>query len=317
MKYTVTNDSVSVVLDGEMYTARRGAANFDALRAAVLAGDEDGARRNRTVGRTVKEWLKAPFHLIGGTVYHGERMLPESLTQRIIATAEEGHSPESLLRFWERLSQNPSSRSVEQLFPFLQHEAIPLDQNGYILAYKGVRSDLKDVHSRTFDNSPGNIHEMQRNLISDDPNHGCHFGFHVGSLGYATNFGERTVIVRVDPADVVCIPYDHSFQKMRVCRYEVVGHYTGALPSTVIDQDDLPSIEAVEEDAVAVPSAGIKVNRRWRRVHALDRQGLMGEPLDLLRKYAVHALKLVGVYRLSGGKTALVDEIVRLRGDGG
>jgi hypothetical protein len=33
---------------------------------------------------------------------------------------------------------------------------------------------------------------------------------------------DRFVMVKVDPANVVCIPYDSGYEKMRVCEYEVV-----------------------------------------------------------------------------------------------
>jgi hypothetical protein len=61
---------------------------------------------------------------------------------------------------------------------------------------------------------------------------------HVGSLeyvrgfacGYGTEGGDRIVIVKVNPADVVSVPYDCQNQKVRTCKYEVLREYTGPLP---------------------------------------------------------------------------------------
>lgn len=39
---------------------------------------------------------------------------------------------------------------------------------------------------------------------------------------YASTFGPRMVLVKVDPADLVCVPYDCSHGKVRVCRYWVI-----------------------------------------------------------------------------------------------
>jgi hypothetical protein len=146
-----------------------------------------------------------------------------------------------VFRFYERLSRNPSRRSVTQLFDFLKHMNIPLEEDGRFLAYKAVKSDFKDVHSGTVDNHPGQINKLDRNLVSDDPNETCHFGFHVGALGYASTFhtGGEMVICRVDPEHVVCVPYDHSHQKMRVCEYEVVGMYSGVPMSSTIHREEL------------------------------------------------------------------------------
>jgi hypothetical protein len=51
---------------------------------------------------------------------------------------------------------------------------------------------------------------------------------YVASYG-SVNSGDRIVIVKVNPADVVSVPKDCSYQKVRTCRYEVVGEYEGEL----------------------------------------------------------------------------------------
>ena len=55
-----------------------------------------------------------------------------------------------------------------------------------------------------------------KSLCDNTPN--VHFGGHE----YASTFGPRMVLVRVDPADLVCVPHDCSQGKVRVCRYWVV-----------------------------------------------------------------------------------------------
>ena len=89
------------------------------------------------------------------------------------------------------------------------------------------------MHSGKFDNTPGRVHEMKRNDVDDDARVACSNGFHVGSLEYATGFGPKCVIVEVDPADVVSVPFDCDGQKMRVSKYRVVCDYKGALNGTL------------------------------------------------------------------------------------
>lgn len=55
-----------------------------------------------------------------------------------------------------------------------------------------------------------------KSLCDNTPN--VHFGGHE----YASTFGPRMVLVRVDPADLVCVPFDCSQGKVRVCRYWVL-----------------------------------------------------------------------------------------------
>jgi hypothetical protein len=74
------------------------------------------------------------------------------------------------------------------------------------------------------DNSPGRVVEMERNQVDDNKDQTCSTGLHFCGMSYLSHFsGERTVIVKVNPADVVSIPSDYNGAKGRACRYEVVG----------------------------------------------------------------------------------------------
>ena len=230
--WTITNESVSVVLDGEMYTLKSGDKNFAAARAAVFAGEWDKVPALVSRGKMLEEWAAAYGHgklfaFREGLVHYKGYPVPQQLNQRMLTMAEEGGDPTYLMRFWDLLDENPSNRSVFQLYSFLAHNSIAIDQDGYVLAYKGVQRDYTDYHSGEWDNSVGRENSMPRNQISDDPRSACSEGFHVGALKYAKSFGSdgRLVICRVHPKDVVCIPYDSSAQKMRCCAYKVIGHY--------------------------------------------------------------------------------------------
>jgi len=77
---------------------------------------------------------------------------------------------------------------------------------------------------------------MARNKVDDDKNIGCSYGFHAGTLEYATGFAcsnDKLVLVEIDPADVVSIPTDCNFQKLRTCRYKVVAEYERPLEEQV------------------------------------------------------------------------------------
>jgi len=88
-----------------------------------------------------------------------------------------------------------------------------------------------DIHTGTFDNSVGKICEMHRNQVCDDKDNVCSYGLHFCSIGYLPHYASsdgtcRTMIVKINPRDVVSIPRDHNNSKGRCCRYEVVGEYT-------------------------------------------------------------------------------------------
>lgn len=296
--YTITNDNVSIVVDGETLTVRRGASNFEAARNAVLAEDWSDIKTIFSQVLHIEKWLRHQFTFVNGRItFYGDPM-DESLSARLIAMAEAGGSPEPWLDFWQRLQSNPSMRSVSQLPKFLQNKGIPIDNAGYILAYKAVQHDYLDYHSSTVANTVGSEHSMPRNKISDDPNHACHEGFHVGALEYAQTFGgpdRRILICQVDPADVVCVPYDCSMQKMRVCAYKVLSE-----PKVVQHMSDIyePSIEP--------PSP--EFDGDVENV-ALD---LLAMTLHELRAYA-RSIGVKGANSIPGGKTALLAAVQSYR----
>ena len=80
--------------------------------------------------------------------------------------------------------------------------------------------------------------ECERNQVCDDKLIGCSDGLHAGSLDYATSFGTKTVIVEIDPKDVVSIPSDCQCQKLRACAYKVVGEYERPLEDDYCDEYD-------------------------------------------------------------------------------
>lgn len=260
MTYTLTNNSLMVMHQGRSYTVSRGSANFERARTEALAERWDQLLPLLSAGNTIQGWLGGDFAVKDNLITYKGDVIDQALNQRLLRMATEGANPSGWLKFWERLQQNPSYRSVHQLYAFMARENIPIDvKDGFILAYKSVTSDYKDHHSRKIDNTPGAVVSMPRNKISDDPSLGCHVGLHLGALPYALAFGsdKRIVICKVDPADVVCVPYDESYQKMRVCRYSVVGNYSGEpLPSTVFEDDEdapvLPA-RAVDENGVQAP----------------------------------------------------------------
>lgn len=315
VSFSITNDSVAVVVDGKSHTVRKGAANFNELRKALLDEEWDKISGLLTVASSLAQWAKGRFGLRSDEkkfTYLGED-LPEAMNNRILDMAAANEDPAPLFAFYENLQRNPSKRSVDQLWNFLSHLGIPLTPDGCFLAYKGVNENYKDIHSGTIDNSPGSTVSMPRNKISDDPDEGCHQGLHVGALEYAAGFGPRVVICKVNPEHAVCVPNDYSFQKMRVCQYEVVGHHGGTLSNTVEDwgeeeDDDWDDYEDECDDECGDDCAPDKVD-----FDKLNARELMELSLDTLRQYAGKGLKIVGASKIPGGKAALVGKILKVR----
>jgi hypothetical protein len=347
--YTITSEAITIVWMGTPYTVKKGAANYKALKEAIEDEDWDKVPNYLTAASGIEAWSDDAFKVGDSTVtYEGEN-LPDALSKRIIDMAAKGEDPQPLFRFWEKLSENPSYRSVEQLWSFLDHRGIPITEDGNFLAYKAVRNNYFDVHSGTVDNSVGSVHRMRRNRISDDPNTPCHVGFHVGALRYARTFGasdRRIIICEVDPKDVVCVPYDSSQEKMRVCRYKVIGNHGSRLPSTTITKEEIgvptkpkpthaktgptrqytgtgglvpekpKTTKVMKATAKKGDRRGVKGTpdpKMWAGFDKLDAGGLAKQSVDALRKYATYKLDIVGASKIRGGKPALILRILEVR----
>ena len=63
-------------------------------------------------------------------------------------------------------------------------------------------------------------------MVDDNQNNTCSSGLHFCSQEYLSSFGDsssRTMILKINPRDVVSIPTDYNNSKGRACRYEVIG----------------------------------------------------------------------------------------------
>jgi hypothetical protein len=356
--FTMTQDSIIVLLDGKPHTVRANTPQYNGIKQAILTERWGDIGQLVTLPGALQQWLGDKFVVNGRTISYEGVPLDGALSERILTIAHAGESPAPLFAFYERLHKNPSFRSRVQLFNFLRHCGIPIEPDGTFLAYKGVKHDYTDGHTGRVDNNPGAHNVMARNLISDDPDVACHYGYHVGALSYARTFSDRVVICRVDPEHVVCVPSDYGHSKMRVCDYTVVGNWAGTtdgdvMPSTTFtpdvareeeededwsgdvegeDQDEYDAIPEVDYDSLdpaldAVPATlAERTHQKKRLVVAKKPAGpkaakfarmtpatLMEQSIDDLRKYASAHLKIVGASKMSGGKSALVSKILKIR----
>lgn len=258
MRCSYVNDgsvkTITVVLDdGSTHVIDSTHSNFDRVRSAMEKGDGGALLNALDIFAAQREALAE-----NGITYTSPTEpvlvdgipLDPTLTKVLIATIEDGDGGGSLINFAKRLANNPSRKSREQLYNFIDANGIQIDEDGFIIGYKGVTRDENgqyvSLHSgpgtvndtvyqnAQLPNNVGDVVTLDRRLIDDDSNRGCSVGLHVGTYEYASSFGNGvTLTVKVDPADVVSVPNDCAFQKVRTCRYEVLAtteqKYLGAV----------------------------------------------------------------------------------------
>lgn len=224
--YILAGGSITVFVDGKSYTVSRTAKTFDLVLNAIKANDLAGLRTALDIRSSVVESLNRVSDKVtinNGEILYGDRSVTGLVASRIFEMLSLSLDIKPMVRFLENLMQNPSNRAVNELFGFLDACSLPITEDGYFLAYKRVRDDYLDCYSRTMDNSIGNVLTMKRNEVDEDSDRTCSHGLHVCSYDYLQHFnGERIVVCKINPRDVVAVPKDYNNSKMRVCEYEVV-----------------------------------------------------------------------------------------------
>jgi hypothetical protein len=222
--FIIQGSNVVVVIDNKPHTVSKTHITYQKVIDAIKASDWETVKDIIDPKKIVLNYGAGNVEIQGETLYWKGEVLNTGLAMRMIAMLQEGFPIEPMVNFMENLYKNPSKRAVTELYGFLEKNNLPITPDGHFLAYKKVRNNFFDVHSGTMDNSPGTVVEMERNKVDDNKDQTCSTGLHFCGMSYLSHFGgERIVIVKINPADVVSIPSDYNEAKGRACRYEVIG----------------------------------------------------------------------------------------------
>lgn len=260
LSFLFSGDVVTVVVDGAVHAVKADDPRFIDVRAAIKKNDKEmllSALNPVVVSSNKPVVTHAPVVKSNGIVvakdgqvFFNGQVLHNKIVENIASLQAQGLPFDGMAKFLERLYNNTSNRVREQLFGFIENKyGFAVDEDGYLLAYKAVQNDWYDKHTgNTYCNTIGSVIEMDRGSVNDDPDDACGAGLHAGSLNYISGFGnsgDRIVIVRIDPADVVSIPKDCSCEKIRCCRYEVVAEYQRVLSKPVYTTQEVKEMKSM------------------------------------------------------------------------
>lgn len=192
-------------------------------------------------------YLSNSLSIVGGKILFGDEVLEETLANHMLSLLNEDNSPKdegmwrSYVKFLDNLFQNASEDVRKQLFRWMNYEnqagnAFGITDDGCLVGYKGCKGTVLEPYSSFtgnaivdgveinghIPNKVGSVIQMPRSQVTADPEIGCSYGLHVGTRDYATGWAPILILVKVNPRDVVSVPYECESQKMRVCEYTVL-----------------------------------------------------------------------------------------------
>lgn len=233
--YCISKSEITILKDGVPRSVDKSFPSFSALKTSLIEeGFEESILSSAYDAMCMKQVLET-FSEGNITVDHensvmkyGSFEIKHSLVDRVFGMLDNMKDAKStvlpMVRFLDKLMENPDDRIVEQLYPFMEHNDIVISEEGDIIAYRSITRDWKDHHTKSISNKIGEVVKMPRSMVNDDANVTCSTGLHVAAYDYASSFGgaNRLVKVKVHPKNICSVPVDYNGQKMRCCEFEIL-----------------------------------------------------------------------------------------------
>lgn len=276
-KYIIANDgTVTAIVSGQTYCFGKSHPNYNKLVKHLKNDNVEHFEAAYDIVSHVNAYCEGYVNCTGGSLTWDGIKMPSMFTNTVIDMVKQGFPFEPMLNFLDNLSQNPSDHAVVELFDFMENKNMPITYDGCFLAYKAVREDYKDIYSGTFDNSVGSVCQVPRNKVDNNRDNGCGHGLHVGAIDYAKSYGgididdnddgsdggNRLMICKVNPRDVVSVPTDSKFQKLRCCRYEVVSEFDSILDKVVhMTSEDIEHVQRKQRNREWIVEVTAKIDK--------------------------------------------------------
>jgi hypothetical protein len=277
--YLLTQDgNLTIVLpeSGKTFAVGTSHPNHASILEMLKSDNHNGLEALIDIPATITNAMgETGVSVRDGQVFFNETPVHNTVCERILGFIREGLPYMPLVKFLENLMKNPSSRSVGELYDFLEHRGFPITEDGCFIGYKGIRSDWMDKYSGTISNAIGQKPTFPRNQVDDNRENECSWGLHVGTLEYAQGYIDgngRLVLVKVNPADCVSVPKDHDASKLRVASYEVIAEAQGRIDTPMYP---MPS-EEVDEDFDEDEDEGFEIEIDMDE----DEGDIAGDPAD-------------------------------------
>lgn len=259
IKYTVTSREISFVFQGTSFNIPKNNENYSEIYQAVVENNHvvlDGlvtsqqklTENIKSVVSTLNEddASNIQIKIVDKTIYCNNKIFKGLASMEFIKYVAENNTRmiSQFKRFMFNCSLNPSNASVEELYDFVVKNRLKVTPAGTILLYKWVNDKYHDCRTGNFNNTPGLTIKMDRKKVNPNRHETCSNGLHLCSYKYG-KFGDRLLLVELDPKNSVSIPSDYGQSKMRCCEYTSLMDITEFVSVMDKEGDFLSKVENV------------------------------------------------------------------------
>lgn len=235
--HLVTARSVTLFIDGKQINIPKAEdGRYEKIVELINIGQRSQAVEvAKSAVETLKETLKLTLpgqviEVLHGRVLINGKINDSGLANHIVELAQRQIPVKHLMAFLGRVSINPSFRARQDLFAWITANDMPVTDDGHFIAFKVVLENYMDIYTgKTFRHRVGDVIEMDRGDVDENPDKTCSQGAHFCGEKYIPSYGsknsstDRVVVLDVDPAEVVAFPRDYNLAKGRACGYTVIG----------------------------------------------------------------------------------------------
>jgi hypothetical protein len=277
LNYIVTANSITILIKNRPEIIDKTHPNFEKVEIALKAGaDETDILHLMNISKAIVHFGQGNVQVEHGEIKYKGEIVHSALGDRILALMEKGFDITPFTNFMENLYLNPSQNSINELYGFLEACNLPITEDGHFLSYKKITANYLDCYTKTIDNSIGARPSMPREKVNSNSSQTCSHGLHVASYSYMKSYsGDRIVVCKVNPKDVVAVPNDYNNAKMRVCEYEVineVGLNGEEITANAIKDEEAYSKEYGKKTQKEIDEPGfIKSLRDYLGTHEADK----------------------------------------------
>jgi hypothetical protein len=242
----ITPQNISIWYDKQAYVAGRSHKNFDKIVETFKHGNHADLPDLFDISKSINNrFLNTNVEIKNGLVYvEGEPAGHSALTKRIVENYEKGIEVDGLVNFISLLWRNPSPRVRGQLFNYLERYNMPICDDGWLIGFKAVNSDLTAIADNSFQYVLGKEARVSESRPENaDPTSACHAGFlHLGSYSYVSSYGSANdkvfLLIRVSPEDIISVPSnEYSCNYEKICAWKMT-------PTAIVPREEFKEADS-------------------------------------------------------------------------